>query len=97
MSSGGREWEEQEGHNGITYVLSLPDSVEDRTAKVWDVATGENVATFKHQDLVRAIAFASDGTLLATSAGSTDIRSTETWQDIATLSTVNVTSLAFFS
>ena len=64
-------------------------------AKVWDVATGENIATFEHLDAVRAIAFSSDGTLLATSAGRTDIRSTKTWQDIATLSTVNATSLAF--
>ena len=95
VSSGGRNWEEVEGDDGTTYHVSLRDSVEDRTAKVWDVATGENVATFKHLGQVRAIAFSPDGTLLATSAGRTDIRSTKTWQDIATLSTVNATSLAF--
>ncbi|MCY3744447.1 MAG: WD40 repeat domain-containing protein [Candidatus Poribacteria bacterium] len=95
VSSGSRNWEEQEGHNGITYILSLRDSIVDRTAKVWDVATGENIATFKHLDEVRAIAFSPDGTLLATSAGRTDIRSTKTWQDIATLSTVNATCLTF--
>ena len=95
VSSGGRNWEEQPGDDGTTYTLFNPDSVEDRTAKVWDVATGENVATFKHLGQVRAIAFSPDGTLLATSAGRTDIRSTKTWQDIATLSTVNATSLAF--
>ena len=95
VSSGSRNWEEQAGHNGITYVLSVRDSVEDRTAKVWDVATGENIATFKHLGVVRAIAFSPDGTLLATSAGRTDIRSTKTWGDIATLSTVNATCLAF--
>lgn len=95
VSSGSRNWEEQEGQDGITYTLSLRDSVEDRTAQVWDVATGENIATFKHLGQVRAIAFSPDGTLLATSAGRTDIRSTKTWQDIVTLSTVNVTCLAF--
>ena len=95
VSSGGPNWEEVEGDNGITYTLLPRDSVEDRTAKVWDVATGENVATFKHLGEVRAIAFSPDGALLATSAGRTDIRSTKTWQDIATLSTVNTTCLAF--
>lgn len=95
VSSGMRNWEEQAGDDGITYTLFNPDSVEDRTAKVWDVATGENLATFEHLGQVRTIAFSPDGTLLATSAGRTDIRSTKTWQDIATLSTVNATSLAF--
>ena len=95
VSSGSHNWEEQEGQDGITYTLFSPDSVEDRTAQVWDVATGENIATFKHLGQVRAIAFSPDGTLLATSAGRTDIRSTKTWQDIVTLSTVNVTCLAF--
>ena len=95
MSSGSHNWEEQEGQNGITYTLFTRDSVEDRTAQVWDVATGKNIATFKHLGQVRAIAFSPDGTLLATSAGRTDIRSTKTWQDIVTLSTVNVTCLAF--
>ncbi len=95
VSSGGRNWEEVEGDDGTTYHVSLRDSIEDRTAKVWDVGTGENVATFKHLGQVRAIAFSPDGTLLATSAGRTDIRSTKTWQDIATLSTVNATSLTF--
>ena len=73
----------------------LAESVVDKTAKVWDVATGENITTFEHLDAVRAIAFSPDGTLLAMSAGRTDIRSTKTWQDIATLSTVNATCLAF--
>lgn len=95
VSSGSHNWEEQEGQGGITYTLFTRDSVEDRTAQVWDVATGENIATFKHLGQVRAIAFSPDGTLLATSAGRTDIRSTKTWQDIVTLSTVNVTCLAF--
>ena len=95
VSSGGHNWEELEGDDGITYTFSSRESVVDKTAKVWDVATGENIATFEHLDAVRAIAFSPDGSLLATSAGRTDIRSTKTWQDIATLSTVNATSLAF--
>ena len=95
VSSGGHNWEEQAGDDGITYVFSSGESVVDKTAKVWDVVTGENIATFEHLGAVRAIAFSPDGALLATSAGRTDIRSTKTWQDIATLSTVNATSLAF--
>ena len=95
VSSGGHNWEEVAGDDGITYTFSSGESVVDKTAKVWDVATGENITTFEHLDAVRAIAFSPDGTLLATSAGRTDIRSTKTWQDIATLSTVNATSLAF--
>ena len=95
VSSGGRNWEEVAGDDGITYTVSTRESVVDKTAKVWDVATGENITTFEHLDAVRAIAFSPDGTLLAMSAGRTDIRSTKTWQDIATLSTVNATCLAF--
>ncbi|MXV75921.1 hypothetical protein F4Z99_16810 [Candidatus Poribacteria bacterium] len=95
VSSGGTNWEELAGDDGITYTFSSRESVVDKTAKVWDVATGENIATFEHLGAVRAIAFSPDGTLLATSAGRTDIRSTKTWQDITTLSTVNATSLTF--
>ena len=95
VSSGGRDWEELEGDDGVTYVFSPRESVVDKTAKVWDVVTGENIATFEHLGQVRAIAFSPDGTLLATSAGRTDIRSTKTWQDIATLSTVDATSVTF--
>ncbi len=95
VSSGTHNWEEQEGQDGITYIHSPRDSVEDKTAKVWNVATGENIATFKHLGQVRAMAFSTDGTLLATSAGKTAIRSTKTWADIGTLSTVNVTCLTF--
>ena len=95
VSSGGRNWEELEGDDGITYTFSSGEGVVDQTAKVWQIATGENIATFEHLDAVRAIAFSPDGTLLATSAGRTDIRSTKTWQHIATLSTVNATCLAF--
>ena len=95
VSSGGRNWEEQAGDDGITYTFSSGEGVVDKTAKVWNVTTAENIATFEHLDAVRAIAFSPDGTLLATSAGRTDIRSTKAWQDIATLSTVNATSLAF--
>lgn len=95
VSSGGRNWEEQPGDDGITYTFSARDSVVDKTAKVWDVATGKNIGTFEHLGPVRGIAFSRDGTLLATSAGRTIIRSTKTWQNIATLSTVNATCVTF--
>jgi WD40 repeat protein len=39
---------------------------DDRTARVWDVASGAELHTLRHQDRVEDVAFAPDGTRLAT-------------------------------
>ena len=52
---------------------------EDRTVKLWDVTTKQNITTLEHRDTVFSVVFSHDGTTLASGAGST----AELW-DIAT-------------
>jgi WD40 repeat protein len=40
----------------------------DRTARLWDVATGARALTLEHKDVVYAVAFSPDGTTLATAS-----------------------------
>lgn len=44
---------------------TLATGCEDRTVKLWDVATGKVVASFKHADTVMAVAFAPKDHILA--------------------------------
>jgi WD40 repeat protein len=46
----------------------------DHTAKLWDLATGEQVAEIQHQETVNALAFSPDGTLLATASDDRTVR-----------------------
>ena len=48
----------------------LATSSFDHTARIWDIATGQELARFTHTDEVRGLAFSPDGTRLAT--GSSD-------------------------
>ena len=34
---------------------------KDKTAKLWDVASGKQMASFSHQDEVKRVAFSPDG------------------------------------
>ena len=97
VSGGGDNWEMQEQADGTTYFCSAGDSPVDRTAKVWEVATGENIATLESSGMVRGIAFAPDGQCLATGANNKTVTvwCTKTWQSIATLDTVQFESFAF--
>ena len=46
----------------------------DKTARLWDMATGECVRTFTgHKSYINAVAFSPDGTLLATGGGEPSI------------------------
>lgn len=96
VSAGGENWEMQTHADGTTYIFSVGDNLVGRTAKVWEVATGKNIATLEGSGVVRGIAFSPDGKHLATGTFETvTLWDTKTWHPIATLDTVNFESLAF--
>lgn len=95
-SGGGHNWEQQTHADGTTLSYSADDSPVDKTAKVWEVATGKNIATLENPWRVDGIAFSPDGKYLATgTAKNVTLWDTKTWQPIATLDTVDFESLAF--
>ena len=97
VSGGGDNWEKRTHADGTTFFFSDGDSPVDRTAKVWEVATGENIATLESSGMVRGIAFSPDGKCLATGANNKTVTlwCTKTWQPMATLDTVSFESFAF--
>jgi len=97
VSGGGDNWEKRTHADGTTSFFSHGDSPVDRTTRVWEVATGENIATFESSGMVRGIAFSPDGKCLATGANNKTVTlwRTKTWQPITTLDTVSFESLAF--
>ncbi len=75
------------GHTALHSVAFSPDGTmlasgsDDRTVKLWDVATGTNIATLEgHSSWVHSVAFSPDGTMLA--SGSDD-ETVKLW-DVAT-------------
>ncbi len=97
VSGGGDNWEMQKNADGRTSYFSDDDSPIDRTARVWEVATGENIATLETSRMVRGIAFSPDGKCLATGANNKTVTlwCTKTWQPMVTLDTVSFESFAF--
>lgn len=74
----------------------------DKTARLWDVATGKEIATFRHEHAVASANFSPDGRTVVTASSKT-VRLWEvaTGKEIAVLSgyqgwgTGAVTSVAF--
>ena len=69
----------------------------DKTARLWDVATGECVRTFTHTDAITAMAFSPDSTWVATSGhGVTFVWKAATGERVHVLGhAYDVTALAF--
>ena len=96
VSGGGDNWEKRTHADGRTTFFSHGDSPVDRTAKVWEVVTGKNMATLESTGMVRGTAFSPDGQCLATgTTKSVTLWCTKTWQPIVTLDTVIFESFAF--
>lgn len=82
--------------DGTTSFFSSGGSLVDKTAKVWEVATGENIATLESSGRVKGVAFFPDGKCLATGTTKTvTLWCTKTWQPFAILDTVKFESFAF--
>ncbi len=96
VSGGADNWKMRKNADGTTTFFSDGDSPVDTTAKVWEVATGRNIATLESSGTVRGVAFSPDGKYLATGTTKTvTLWCPKTWQPIATLDTVSFESFAF--
>ena len=70
----------------------------DKTVKLWDVVTRQNIATLKHTAIVNSVAFSPDGSMLASGAFDKIVKlwNVATLTNIATLKhTAIVNSVAF--
>ena len=83
--------------DGVFHYFYVDENHIDKTAKVWEVATGKNIATLENPSQVSPeVAFSYDGTRLATaSERHVNLWCTKTWQNIATLDVKKIESLAF--
>ena len=81
--------------DGSVHFYAADDSQTDTTAKVWDIRSGNNIATLEHQQKATEITFSPDGGRIATASGNqVNVWCTKTWKAIKTLNTVEVESLA---
>jgi WD40 repeat protein len=69
---------------GYGYPGHLGPPNHDQVVKVWEAASGREVATLAHQNTVPALAFSRDGQLLATASheGVVRVWSVATWKEV---------------
>ena len=95
LSTGERVIEIQE-KDGVEYMIMNADSHIDKTAKVWNVETGNEIATLEHPFPVKAVTFSPDNRYMATAVDQNIyLWDTKTWQKNVTLETERVESLGF--
>ncbi len=95
VSAGGHklEIEEQDGQAYIHYHGNNP---EDKTAKVWDIRTGTEIASLQHLTGVQEVVFSPDGKRLVTSSErDVNLWDTKTWKKDVTLVDASVESFVF--
>jgi len=68
-------------HDGLVYALAfgpegtrLATASYDGSARLWDTATGQELAILRHDGYVNAVAFSPDGARLATASNDTTAR-----------------------
>ncbi len=82
--------------DGVFHYFYVDENHIDKTAKVWEVATGKNIVTLENPSQVREVAFSYDGTRLATaSERHVNLWCTKTWKNMSILDVKKVESLAF--
>jgi WD40 repeat protein len=77
----------------------LATTSSDKTARVWEATTGEQIARMNHEDQVRSVAFSPDGKYLATASSDKTARVWEATcgKEIARMSHEDAVRAAFFS
>jgi WD40 repeat protein len=58
--------------NGVAFSpdgTRIATASDDKTARVWDSASGRELARLTHEDPVNGVAFSPDGTRIATASG----------------------------
>ena len=81
---------------GKTRYFAPDENHIDKTAKVWEIETGKNIATLENPSQVIAVMFSSNGHhIAAASRGNVSLWCTKTWRNFATLDVSKVESLAF--
>ena len=68
---------------GSLQFYAADDNQTDTTVKVWEVESGENIATLEHQQIATEIVFSPDGSRIATASGNqVNMWCTETWKAV---------------
>ncbi len=81
---------------GKSHFFTPDENHIDKTARVWEVATGKNIATLENPSQVRAVAFSPDGHHVAAASNEhVNLWHTGTWQNIAALDVRKVSYIAF--
>ena len=81
---------------GKSHFFTPDENHIDKTARVWEVATGKNIATLENPSQVRAVAFSPDGHHIAAASNEhVNLWDTGTWQKTATFDARKVTSIEF--